>query len=75
MEHHTFGVVDGRRLIFEKAGDGRFEDRQTGTVWNLVGQAIEGELEGTQLTEVVHGNHFWFAWGVFRPETKVWRGR
>ncbi len=68
-------VVDGRKLVFEKAGDGRFKDRQTGTVWNLVGQAIEGELEGTQLTEVVHGNHFWFAWGVFRPDTKVWRGR
>ena len=68
-------VVDGRKLVFEKAGDGRFKDRQTGTVWNLVGQAIEGELVGTQLTEVVHGNHFWFAWGVFRSETKVWRGR
>ncbi|MCH7564999.1 MAG: DUF3179 domain-containing protein [Gemmatimonadetes bacterium] len=68
-------VVAGRKLIFEEAGDGRFKDRQTGTVWNLVGRAIEGELEGTQLTEVVHGNHFWFAWGVFRPETKVWRGR
>ena len=66
-------VVNGRRLVFKKAGDGRFEDRQTGTVWNLSGQAVEGELAGAQLTEVVHGNHFWFAWGVFRPETEVWR--
>ena len=68
-------AVDGRRLVFEEAGDGRFKDRQTGSVWNLVGQAVEGELVGTQLTEVVHGNHFWFAWGVFRPETKVWKAR
>jgi len=66
-------VVDGRRLVFEKAGDGRFKDRQSGTTWNLSGRAIEGEMEGAQLTEVVHGNHFWFAWGVFRSETEVWR--
>ena len=66
-------TVDGRKLRFREAGDGRFEDRQTGTIWNLAGQAVEGELAGRQLEEVVHGNHFWFAWGVFRPDTKVWR--
>ena len=21
---------------------------------------------------VPHGNHFWFAWAVFRPETRIW---
>jgi len=68
-------VVDGRRLHFEPAGDGRFRDRETGTVWSITGRALEGELAGRQLTEVVHGNHFWFAWGTFRPETKIWNGR
>ncbi len=66
-------VVGGRFLTFEEAGDGRFRDRETGSVWNLAGRAIEGELAGTQLTEVVHGNHFWFAWGTFKPDTEVWR--
>jgi hypothetical protein len=66
-------VVGGRVLTFENAGDGRFRDRETGSVWNLAGRAIGGELAGAQLTEVVHGNHFWFAWGTFKPDTEVWR--
>ncbi len=65
----------GRRLRFEPAGDGRFRDRETRSIWNLSGRAIAGELAGAQLTEIVHGNHFWFAWAVFRPDTEIWRGR
>lgn len=65
----------GRRLRFEPAGDGRFRDRETRSTWNLSGRAIAGELAGAQLTEIVHGNHFWFAWAVFRPDTEIWRGR
>jgi hypothetical protein len=67
--------VDGRALTFESEGDGRFRDQETGTEWNLSGHAVKGELAGAQLAEVVHGNHFWFAWGVFRPDTDVWRGK
>ncbi len=67
--------VDGRVLTFEPRGNGRFRDRETGSEWNLSGRAVKGELEGTQLTEIVHGNHFWFAWGVFRPDTEIWRGK
>ena len=26
-------------------------------------------------TEIIHGNHFWFSWVVFRPDTEIWRGR
>ena len=66
--------IDGRVLTFEPRGNGRFRDRETGSEWNLSGRAVKGELEGTQLTEIVHGNHFWFAWGVFRPDTEIWRG-
>ena len=67
--------VDGRVLTFEPSGNGRFRDRETGSEWNLSGRAVKGELEGTQLAEIVHGNHFWFAWGVFRPDTEIWRGK
>ena len=67
--------VDGRVLTFEPRGNGRFRDRETGSEWNLSGRAVKGELEGTQLAEIVHGNHFWFAWGVFRPDTEIWRGK
>ncbi len=64
-------VVDGRALTFEPAGDGRFRDTQTGSVWNLAGQAVDGPNVGKELTPIAHGNHFWFAWGVFRPDTKI----
>ncbi len=66
--------VDERRLTFEPDGDGRFKDRETGSSWNMSGQAIDGELRGTQLNEVAHGNHFWFAWAAFLPDTEVWKG-
>lgn len=66
-------TVDGRVLSFESAGDGRYRDRETGSTWDITGKSIGGEWVGTQLVEVPHGNHFWFAWGTFRPETVVWR--
>lgn len=66
-------LADGRELTFEAAGDGRFRDRETGSLWNLSGQAVEGPLTGSHLPEVVHGNHFWFAWAAFLPETEIWR--
>lgn len=67
--------LDGRELSFEAAGDdGTYRDRETGTLWNFSGQGVDGPLAGKQLTEVPHGNHFWFAWAVFRVDTKVWGG-
>ena len=61
----------GRTLRFTPDGDGRFTDRETKSTWNILGRAIDGPLTGKQLTPIVHGNHFWFAWGVFKPETRV----
>ena len=72
----TFSPELGERsLTFEPTGDGLFQDRETRSTWNLSGTATAGPLAGAQLTEIVHGNHFWFAWAVFRPETGIWRGR
>ena len=67
-------VLDGRTLTFEVAGEGTFRDRETGSTWNFAGAGIDGPLAGTQLTEIPHGNHFWFAWAVFRPDTRIWKG-
>ena len=39
-----------------------------------MGEALEGEMAGKSLTPIVHGNHFWFAWGAFNPETLIYRG-
>jgi len=63
--------LDGRVLDFKAKGDGRFEDERTGSTWDILGRAIQGPLKGRQIQALVHGNHFWFAWGAFRPDTKI----
>ena len=62
--------AEGRELTFSAVG-GAIVDDQTGSVWSILGRAVSGPLEGTQLTAVAHGNHFWFAWAAFRPDTHV----
>lgn len=62
-----------RALTFMSAGDGVFRDRQTGSLWNVLGRATAGPLTGQRLDAVPHGNHFWFAWAAFRPDTRVER--
>ncbi len=66
-------AVGDRSLEFEPADDGRFRDRQTGSLWDMSGRAVGGELAGQQLEAIPHGNHFWFAWAVFKPETRIVR--
>ena len=64
--------LDGRVLTFEASGDA-FRDRETGSSWDISGVARSGLLAGRSLTKVVHGNHFWFAWAAFKPETRIWQ--
>ena len=64
--------LDGRRLMFEAKG-GSFVDEQTGSEWNIFGEATSGPLEGSVLSPIIHANHFWFAWRVFYPDTAVKR--
>ena len=63
---------DGQILTFERNGD-QIIDRETGSTWNVLGQATEGPLTGEQLTPIVHGDHFWFAWAAFKPDTIIYR--
>lgn len=64
----------GQELTFALHDDGQIVDEQTGSAWNVLGQAISGELEGRRLKPIVHGNHFWFAWAAFNPGTRVYGG-
>ena len=66
-------VLNGDKLTFRLGADG-FSDNETGSVWNVLGQAVSGPLAGQTLTPIVHGNHFWFAWAAFAPETLIYRG-
>jgi hypothetical protein len=65
--------LDGRKFTFYPDGD-EFLDNETGTTWNLLGQATRGPKAGSALTPIVHGAHFWFAWAAFEPETVVYQG-
>ena len=68
--------VDSRTLTFlpseipgAKAGA---RDRETGTLWTLNGEAIEGPLRGRSLEPVPHVSKlFWFSWALFKPGTRV----
>jgi hypothetical protein len=63
--------LDDQVLTFQAEEDG-FRDNQTGSLWNIIGEAIDGPLNGQRLEPIVAGEHFWFAWAVFRPDTIVW---
>ena len=64
--------LGGQKLSFGIKDD-RFVDDQTGTFWNILGEAVEGEMAGQSLTPIAHGNHFWFAWGAFNPDTLIYK--
>ena len=58
------------RLTFASVGDA-FVDDQTGSTWNVAGEAIAGELSGTNLSRIPHLDTFWFAWSTYQPETSL----
>jgi hypothetical protein len=64
--------VEGRVLEFE-ARDARFRDRQSGSEWNMLGEAIAGPLKGKQLADVDSSVTFAFAWLAFRPDSEIVR--
>jgi len=51
----------------------KITDEQTGSEWNIFGEAIGGELVGKILKPVVKVDHFWFSWAAFRPDTRVYQ--
>ena len=67
--------LDGRKLTFRADGDDPFVDNETGITWNILGETFAGPLSGQSLTPIVHGDHFWFAWGAFNPDTKIYQGQ
>lgn len=62
--------LDGELLTFSLIGE-EIQDDQTGSTWNILGQATDGPLAGKSLTPIVHGDHFWFSWAAFKPDTLI----
>jgi hypothetical protein len=51
-----------------------FKDIQTGSRWNMLGQAVDGPLAGAQLEQIPAYNSMWFAWDTYYQGTQVWAG-
>lgn len=66
-------VVENKVLHFQPAGADRFRDEETGTLWNLKGEAIQGEWKGKQLSPISAVSGYWFAWVAFYPGTEVFQ--
>jgi len=64
--------IDGVQLTFTAVGN-TITDENTGSRWDIFGRAVEGPFMGARLEPVVHGDHFWFAWAAFKPDTVVYR--
>lgn len=64
---------DGTELDFAPSEDDEslFVDEQTGSTWNLLGEAVEGELAGAELEAVSRDDTFWFVWFAFQPDTEI----
>jgi len=69
-------IADGRVLTFARASadeSASIVDQETGSTWSITGLATAGPLAGSQLEPVAHGDHFWFAWAAFEPDTTIWQ--
>lgn len=53
-------------------GDVVFVEPATGTRFNLLGEAFDGERAGTQLGRMPGMSAFWFAWSSHHPGARVW---
>lgn len=64
--------VGDQLLTFSPNDDGTFSDAETGSTWDILGEAFDGPLAGEMLTPILHFDHFWFAWAAFFPATELY---
>jgi hypothetical protein len=63
--------IDDQELTFSTLEDGLFLDQETGSTWDIFGDAIDGPLAGSSLDPIPHHDTFWFAWAVFVPDGEL----
>lgn len=64
-------TLEGRELHFN-IERGRIIDEETGSEWNIFGEAIAGAMEGKRLETYNAFAQFWFAWASAYPETAIY---
>jgi thiol-disulfide isomerase/thioredoxin len=65
-------TLGGEVVTFE-VQDGEIVEPESGTTWDVFGQATSDNDGPQELEPVVGINHFWFSWAAFRPETRVYQ--
>lgn len=48
------------------------KDRESGSEWNLFGEAVSGQFQGQSLDIPKSFISYWFAWAAFYPDTEIW---
>ncbi len=62
----------GRRLTFQWH-KGQIRDQETGSRWNLLGQALAGPLQGQRLTALPTRRAFWFSLSLSIPNLMLYQ--
>jgi hypothetical protein len=62
-------IVDEKKLTFTLE-DGSIIDSQTGSEWNILGEAVDGPLKGASLEPYVGIQNFWFSAYAFQPQAE-----
>lgn len=64
--------VDGQTLTFT-AVDAQWRDDQTGSLWNMAGEATAGPLQGQRLNPLPARTLFWFAAATAAPGVAIFQ--
>ena len=64
--------LDGRSLNITLNADKTLSDISSGTVWNIRGKYIKGEIR-SDLEPVALSDEYWFSWKKFHPDSKLIR--
>ena len=67
-------LADGLKLTFV-ADKNNFKDNETGSVWNFVGECIDGQLKGKSLQPEVYSLDFAFAYFAFYPDAYLFTSK
>ena len=67
-------LVVGLDIELVQAAEFPFQlrDAETGTLFDLAGLAVEGELAGERLEQVATYSAMWFAWASFHVGTELY---
>ena len=71
MSGAAYEPIAGTNELTFNVRDGKYVDRETGSVWDLGGKAVVGSMKGSQLRAVPAKTSFWFAIVAAEPTITV----